>query len=108
MVKALSIALALSAAVSGAALADTGPTLRIGYGDLDLASKTDAQAFARRVKDASAAFCDEHRALVTPRAVGAPEICRRGVADLAVSKLPQKEWRAFARNDGFRTLRKDD
>lgn len=106
MVKALSIALALSAAASGAALAETGPTLRVGYGDLDLSRKEDAQAFARRVKEASAAFCEDHRATVTPDAVGAPEVCRRGMADLAVSKLPEREWRDFARNEGFRTLRK--
>lgn len=95
------IALALASSVQ-----PTDPELRVRYGDLDLSRPEHAREFAGRVRSAADAFCERHRELVTPQAVGDPQVCRRGMSVRAAEELPWEHRRAFVRNGGSRLLRK--
>lgn len=63
------------------------PEMRIAIADLDFARADDIQEFGRRVRTASAAFCDRHLTVVTPDSTD-PLICRSEMRRMAYRALP--------------------
>jgi UrcA family protein len=81
--------IAASLAFAPAALAQTSPkdpSLRVGYGDLDMSSPAGGVALLKRIEGAARRVCDDAMAHspLTPRAIST---CRRATIDSTVRGL---------------------
>lgn len=86
-----SLALALSAAASPA------PELRVQISDLDFSRPEQARVFIQRVDAAAAAFCDQHRAVVTPPSLRGTKVCETEMRRFTVNRLDRARWTAAHR-----------
>lgn len=80
------------------------PDMRLTLEGLDLARPEGAQAAARRIRAASRDWCAVHRRVLTPDALGAPQVCEREMRRRAYREIPPVERRLFVRAGGRRAL----
>jgi len=86
-----SLALALSAAASPA------QELRVQVSDLDFRRPEQARVFIQRVDAAADAFCDQHRAVITPLSLRGTEVCETEMRRFAINRLDRERWTAAHR-----------
>ncbi|MGH7028300.1 UrcA family protein [Brevundimonas sp.] len=87
-----SLALALSAAATAPA-----PEMRVQISDLDFSRPEQARTFIRRADAAADAFCDQHRALVTPPSLLNTRVCETEMRRFAINRLDRERWTAAHR-----------
>jgi UrcA family protein len=92
--------MSLSAVLVALALSHTTPPpeMRVEAADLDLMRIEDRATFRTRLTDAAGAFCDQHRALVTPAHIRARGWCEQAISAEALSGLPADVRREFRRD----------
>jgi len=96
----------LTALLAAASLAHTpAPEMRVTIRDLDFDRADHVDLFIQRTRAASRGFCAEHLGLATPDRMGDPNVCRRGMAMLAVQALPEPQRAQLARSGQLRRLR---
>ena len=86
-----SLALALSVAAAPA------PELRVQIADLDFSRPEQARVFVQRVNAAADAFCDQHRAVVTPPSLQGTKVCETEMRRFAINRLDRERWTAAHR-----------
>lgn len=80
-----------------AASAAPEPELRVRIADLDFSRPEQAEVFIQRATAAADAFCDQHRALVTPDRLSNTPFCETEMRRFAINQLDHPRWMAAQR-----------
>jgi UrcA family protein len=88
--------LLLAACSTLPARAEPAPQARFAYGDLDLRSYADRMTLLARVDQATADYCRDHSAIVTPHHRRAdPSYCRSSIRAQLMWAMPPVVRRAY-------------